>query len=80
MWYDKQDNESTNTITERRKSMNTSNPLEPPADMDSTGEFINDSTAPQLFEEEGDDCDDYDATEAWLDAFMTSAEFRAMVL
>lgn len=61
--------------------MNTNGLPEPPADLDPiSGDFINESTAPQLFEEEDDGCDDYDPTEAWLDAFMTSAEFRAMVM
>jgi hypothetical protein len=67
-------------IDDKEKSMNIRNLPEPPVDMDSSGDFINESTAPQLFEEEDDCCDDYDPTEAWLDAFMTSAEFRAMVM
>lgn len=61
--------------------MNSNNLPEPPTDLDPiSGDFINDSTAPQLFEEEEYDGDDYDSTEEWEEAFMSSAEFRAMVM
>lgn len=53
----------------------------PPEDLDPiSGDFINDDTAPSLPEDDDDSEFATEIGDVWADAYLSSAEFRAMVM